>query len=193
MEKLRLGVLGSGKGSNFRAIQEAILRGEVPAETRIVISDVATAPILEAARNYGVRAEYVPPGRYRTKMEPEAEDRVVSLLQEERVELVVLAGYMRIVKEPLLAAFPGRIVNIHPSLLPAFPGLESWKQALLAGGTETGCTVHYVDRGMDTGPIIEQCRVPILPGDTAESLHARIQAAEHQIYPDVIRRIALRE
>jgi len=189
MEKLRLGVLGSGKGSNYRAIQEAILRGELDAETRLVISDVEGSGILEAARRYGVRAEYVAPGRFRTKMEPEAEERIVRLLKEAGAELVVLAGYMRMVKEPLLEAFPGKIINIHPSLLPAFPGLEAWTQALAAGVAETGCTVHYVDGGMDSGPIIAQRRVPVLPGDTPESLHARIQVAEHEVYPEVVRRI----
>jgi len=97
---------------------------------------------------------------------------------------------MRMVKAPLLTAFPGRIINIHPSLLPTFPGLEAWKQALVAGATETGCTVHYVDSGMDTGPIIAQRRVAVLPGDTPETLHARIQVAEHEVYPEVVRRIA---
>jgi len=190
MEKLKLGVLGSGKGSNYRAIQEAILRGELAAETRVVISDVESAGILDAARRYAVKAEYVVPGRFRTKLEPEAEERVVDLLKEAGAELVVLAGYMRMIKEPLLAAFPGRIINIHPSLLPAFPGLEAWKQALAAGAVETGCTVHYVDRGMDTGPIIAQRRVPVLPGDTPETLHARIQVEEHEVYPEVVRKIA---
>jgi len=190
MEKLRLGVLGSGKGSNYRAIQEAILRGELNAETAVVISDVEGAGILEAARGYGVRAEYVAPGRFRTKMEPEAEERVARLLKEAGAGLVVLAGYMRMVKEPLLEAFAGRMINIHPSLLPAFPGLEAWKQALAAGVAETGCTVHWVDRGMDSGPIIAQRRVPVLPGDTAERLHARIQVAEHEVYPAAVRGIA---
>jgi phosphoribosylglycinamide formyltransferase-1 len=190
MEKLRLGVLGSGNGSNYRAIQEAILRGEAAAETRIVISDVETAGILDSARRYGVRAEFVPPGRFRTKLEPEAEERVATLLREAGAELIILAGYMRLVKEPLLSAFPGRMINIHPSLLPAFPGLEAWKQALAAGVAETGCTVHYVDRGMDTGPVIAQRAVPVLPGDTPQSLHARIQVAEHQIYPEVVRQFA---
>jgi phosphoribosylglycinamide formyltransferase-1 len=196
MEKLaplRLGVLGSGKGSNYRAIQEAILRGQINAETRLVISDVETAGILEAARGYGVRAEYLPPGRFRTKLEPDIEQRVATMLQKAEVDLVVLAGYMRMVKSPLLDAFPGRIINIHPSLLPAFPGLEAWKQALAAGVTETGCTVHYVDAGMDSGPIIAQRKVPVLPGDTPTTLHARIQIAEHEIYPQVVKEIAIKK
>ncbi len=183
---LKLGVLGSGKGSNFRAIAEAIARGELEAEVRVVISDVASAGILELARVRGLRAEFVEPGRFKTKLEPEAEQRVVEILQNAGVEWVVLAGYMRMIKPPLLAAFPRRIVNIHPSLLPAFPGLEAWKQALAAGVAETGCTVHYVDAGMDTGEIIAQRAVPVLPGDTAETLHARIQVAEHALYPAVL-------
>ena len=187
---LRLGVLGSGKGSNFRAIAEAIDRGELDAEVRIVISDIELAGILELARARGIRAEYVAPGRFRTKLEPEAEVRVAALLREADVELVVLAGYMRMIKEPLLSAFPGRIVNIHPSLLPQFPGLEAWAQAVTAGVPETGCTVHWVDAGMDTGPILAQRKVPVLPGDTVQSLHARIQEQEHQLYPEVIARLA---
>ena len=183
---LRLGVLGSGKGSNFRAIADAIARGELDAEVRVVISDVASAGILELARARGLRAEFVEPGRFKTKLEPGAELRVVELLQNAGVEWVVLAGYMRMIKPPLLAAFPRRIINIHPSLLPAFPGLEAWKQALAAGVPETGCTVHYVDAGMDTGEIIARRAVPVLPGDTAETLHARIQVAEHALYPAVL-------
>jgi phosphoribosylglycinamide formyltransferase-1 len=187
---LKLGVLGSGKGSNFRAIAEAIDRGELEAETRIVLSDVADAGILKLARARGLRAEFVEPGRFRTRMEPEAEQRLVSLLHEAGAEWVVLAGYMRMIKAPMLEAFPRRIINIHPSLLPAFPGLQAWAQALAAGVPETGCTVHYVDAGMDTGDIIDQRRVPVLPGDTEESLHARIQVAEHELYPAVLRRLA---
>lgn len=187
---LKIGVLGSGKGSNFRAIADAIERGELDAETRIVVSDVADAGILQLARDRGLRAEFVAPGRFRTRMEPEAEQRLVSLLHDAEVEWVVLAGYMRMIKAPLLEAFPERIINIHPSLLPAFPGLQAWAQALAAGVPETGCTVHYVDAGMDTGEIIDQRRVPVLPGDTEESLHARIQVAEHALYPAVLRRLA---
>jgi phosphoribosylglycinamide formyltransferase-1 len=111
-------------------------------------------------------------------------------LREAEVDLVVLAGYMRMIKAPLLEAFPHRIINIHPSLLPAFPGLAAWEQALVAGAAVTGCTVHYVDSGMDTGPIIAQSQVPVLPGDTSGSLHSRIQEAEHALYPAVIAKLA---
>lgn len=187
---LKLGVLGSGKGSNFRAIQEAIDTGRLNSEVRVVISDVEGAGILEFARERGLRTEFVAPGKFKTKLEPEAERRVVEILQNEDVDLIVLAGYMRMVKEPLLRAFPHRIINIHPSLLPKFRGLAAWRQALEAGEQTTGCTVHWVDEGMDTGAIIAQRDVPVLPGDTAEALHARIQVAEHEIYPEVIARIA---
>jgi phosphoribosylglycinamide formyltransferase 1 len=190
MGKIILGVLGSGRGSNFRAIQEAIDAGELDAEAAIVISDVEHAGILDIARERGIRAEFVHPGKFRTKMEPEAEARVAALLADAGVNLVVLAGYMRMVKPPLLEPFTGRIINIHPSLLPAFPGLEAWKQALTSGAAEAGCTVHWVDSGMDTGPIIAQETIPVLPGDTAEKLHARIQVAEHRLYPAAIRKIS---
>jgi phosphoribosylglycinamide formyltransferase-1 len=186
MAKLKLGVLGSGHGSNFRAIADAIAVGAMPAEVRVVISDVEDAGILALARERHLRAEYVAPGKFKTKLDPEAEQRVVALLRATEVELVVLAGWMRMVKEPLLAAFPRKIINIHPSLLPAFPGLEAWKQALAAGAHEAGCTVHYVDSGMDSGEVIAQSRVPVFPSDTPEELHARIQVAEHRLYPEVI-------
>jgi phosphoribosylglycinamide formyltransferase-1 len=187
---LPIGILGSGKGSNFRVIADLIHDGGLAAEVRIVISDVEDAGILELARHRKIRAEYVAPGRFKTKLEPEAEERVVALLREAGVELVVLAGWMRMIKAPLLDAFPRRIINIHPSLLPAFPGLEAWKQALAAGATEAGCTVHYVDAGMDSGEIIAQSAVPVFPHDTPEELHARIQVAEHELYPAVIGRFA---
>ena len=187
---LKLGVLGSGKGSNFKAIAEAIASGRINAEVRVVLSDVEDAGILDFARARGIRAEFLAPGRFRTKLEPEAEARLVALLQEAGVELVVLAGYMRMIKAPMLEAFPNRIVNIHPSLLPKFPGLASWRQALEAGASVTGCTVHYVDGGMDTGPILAQAEVPVLPGDTAETLHARIQVAEHALFPAVLAQLA---
>ena len=136
--RLRLGVLGSGKGSNFRAIMEQIVDGRLPAEVRIVISDVENSGILSLARDYQVPGVYVQPGRFKTKLEPQIEEDVVRLLRDADVELVVLAGYMRVVKAPLLNAFPQRIINIHPSLLPKFRGLEAWKQALEAGETVAG-------------------------------------------------------
>ena len=186
MQKLRLGILGSGKGSNFRAILEAIRAGDLDAEAVVVVSDVEDAGILQLAAEAGVPSATVIDHRYKTRLSPENEAALVTILQNARADLVVLAGYMRMVKAPLLEAFPRRIINIHPSLLPKFPGLAAWKQALEAGETRTGCTVHYVDAGMDTGEIIAQAEVPILPGDTAESVHARIQVEEHKIYPKVV-------
>jgi phosphoribosylglycinamide formyltransferase 1 len=189
-KRLKLGVLGSGKGSNFRAVVERINDGRLDAEVRIVVSDVPDAGILSYARDYQIPALYVHPGKFRTKLEEEVEQDIVRLLQEANVELVVLAGFMRVVKRPLLEAFPRAIINIHPSLLPDFPGLEAWKQALAAGVSFTGCTVHYVEAGVDTGQIIDQRKVPILPGDTPELLHARIQEAEHELLPTVIQTLA---
>jgi phosphoribosylglycinamide formyltransferase-1 len=183
---LRLGILGSGKGSNCRAILERIRDGTLKADARVIVSDVFDAPILDIAREFAIPNAYLPPGKFRTRLEPEAEMDLVRLLKDAGVELVVLAGFMRVLKSPMLEAFPRRIINIHPSLLPKFPGLEAWKQALAAGETETGCTVHYVDQAIDHGDIIAQQKVPILPNDTAETLHARVQAAEHELYPEVI-------
>ena len=186
MKALGLGILGSGKGSNCRAILEAIRAGTLPARACVVISDVLDAPILEIAREFSVPNAYLPPGQFRTRLEPNVETELVRMLREAGVDLVVLAGFMRVLKSPTLKAFPRRIINIHPSLLPKFPGLEGWKQALAAGETVTGCTVHYVDEKIDHGDIIAQRQVPILPNDSAESLHARIQIAEHELYPAVI-------
>jgi phosphoribosylglycinamide formyltransferase-1 len=186
MKKLRLGILGSGKGSNCRAILEQIRAGQLRVEARLVVSDVLAAGILEIAREFGVPNIYLPPGNFRTRLEPRVEMELVRLLQEAEVELVVLAGFMRVLKEPMLAAFPRRIINIHPSLLPKFPGIEAWKQALEAKEKVTGCSVHYVDAGIDSGEIIAQRKVAMLPDDTAETLHARIQLAERALYPEVI-------
>ena len=180
---MRIGVLGSGSGSNCEAIIEACSRGEIPGQVVIVLSDMADAFILERARKRGIPARFIGPSRFKTKLEPELEEQFVKALREAGVELVALAGYMRVVKAPLLHAFAGRIVNVHPSLLPAFPGLHAWEQALSHGVKVTGCTVHFVDEGVDAGPIILQQPVPVLPGDTAESLHQRIQVVEHQLYP----------
>ncbi|MEP6685875.1 MAG: phosphoribosylglycinamide formyltransferase [Verrucomicrobiota bacterium] len=186
MKPLPIGILGSGKGSNCRAILERIRAGTLPADARLIVSDVFDAGILEIAREFGVANAFLPPGQFRTKLEPENEEALVKMLREAGVELVVLAGFMRILKAPMLEAFPRRIINIHPSLLPKLPGLEAWKQALAANEKVTGCTVHYVDAGIDQGAVIAQREVPILPNDTPESLHARIQIAEHDLYPEVI-------
>ena len=186
MKSLGLGILGSGKGTNCRAILERIRSGVLPAEARVVISDVLDAAILDIAREFSIPNAYLPPGRFRTRLEPEAETELVRMLRDAGVELVVLAGFMRVLKSPMLEAFPRRILNIHPALLPKFPGLEAWKQALTAGEKVTGCTVHYVDEEIDHGDIIAQREVPILPNDTPETLHARIQIAEHELYPAAI-------
>ena len=189
MKRLGVGILGSGKGSNCRAILESIRTGALSAEVRVVLSDVLDAPILEIAREFSVPNAYLPPGQFRTRLEPNAEAELVQMLRDAEADLVVLAGFMRVLKSPMLQAFPRRIINIHPSLLPKFPGLEAWKQALDAGETITGCTVHYVDEKIDHGDIIAQREVPILPNDSAESLHTRIQIAEHELYPAVIEKL----
>ena len=186
-----LGILGSGSGSNMQAILDAIDAGTLDARITLVLSDRPDAFILERARGRGIATGVIDCGGFRTKFPDEAQAETAARLQAAGVELVCLAGFLRLVKRPLLDAYPGRILNIHPALLPAFPGLESWKQALAAGVSETGCTVHFVDEGMDTGPVILQERVPVLPGDTPESLHARIQVAEHRLYPAAITRVAM--
>jgi len=189
-KSFRLAVLGSGKGSNFAAIADGCAKGTIPAEIAVVVSDVEDAGILAQARQRGLKAEFIAPGKYRTKLDEEAETRLVELLTHSRINLVVLAGFMRILKGEFLRAFAGRVINIHPALLPAFPGLEAWKQALDYGVKVTGCTVHFVDQGIDTGPIIAQETVPVLDGDTYEKLHARVQEAEHRLYPRVVAALA---
>src|SRR5436190_20413547 len=141
MKPLGLGILGSGKGTNCRAILEKIRAGTLLAEARVVISDVVDAPILDIAREFSVPNAYLPPGQFRTRLEPDAENELVNTLREAGVDLVVLAGFMRVLHAPMLKAFPRHIINIHPSLLPKFPGLEAWKQALAAGEKVTGCSV----------------------------------------------------
>ena len=192
MKRLPIGILGSGKGSNCRAILEHIRSGDLAAEARLVVSDVLDAPVLDLAREFGIANAYLPPGRFRTRLEPEVEEQLVQMLRAAGVELVVLAGFMRILHKPMLKAFPRRIINIHPSLLPKFQGLEAWKQALVAGESVTGCTVHYVDEQIDHGQILGQKEVKILPNDTAETLHARIQVVEHELYRAVIGQLCKR-
>jgi phosphoribosylglycinamide formyltransferase-1 len=188
--QFRLGVLGSGKGSNFAAIADAVAAGKIPAQVALVVSDVETAGILAHARDRKIPAQFIPPGKFRTKLDEEAERAFVSALQGAKVDLVVLAGFMRVLKGEFLSAFEGCIVNIHPSLLPSFPGLEAWKQALDHGVKVTGCTVHFVDAGVDSGPIIGQQTVPVLDNDTPQTLHQRIHAAEHELYPKCVAAIA---
>lgn len=189
----RLAVLGSGRGTNFVAIQQAIIAGRLRAEIALVLSDVPNAPILERAREFGLPAAALPPSPFRTKLGPDAETFLLERVRGSGVSWIILAGYMRVVKEPLLNAFPNRIINIHPSLLPAFKGLRAWEQALAAGVKETGCTVHFVNRNIDDGEIIAQRRVPVLSGDTPETLHERIQVAEHELYPAALAQVFQRE
>jgi phosphoribosylglycinamide formyltransferase 1 len=186
----RLGVLGSGKGSNFVAIADAITAGRIPAQIAVVLSDIAESGILEHARQRRFPAQFIAPGKFRTKLEEEAERAYVTALRAAQVDLIVLAGFMRVLKGDFLRAFEGRIVNVHPSLLPSFPGLEAWKQALDQGVKVTGCTVHFVDAGVDSGAIIGQQTVPVRDDDTAATLHARIHAAEHELYPRCVAAIA---
>jgi phosphoribosylglycinamide formyltransferase-1 len=185
----RLAVLGSGKGSNFVALQEAILAGKLDATIALVISDLPDALILNRAQAFGLPTATLPRSPFKTKLGPEGETALVELLKENAIEWVILAGYMRVVKDPLLSEFPNRIVNIHPSLLPAFKGLKAWEQALVAGVKETGCTVHFVNKDIDAGEIIAQQRVPVLPDDTPETLHARIQVAEHELFPTALAKV----
>ena len=190
MEPLKLGVLGSGAGSNMQSIVDAIDKGELAAEIRLVLADVPDAKILDRAKRHGIPCQYLDCAPWKTKLEGQAEDRCIEILKDAGVDTVVLAGFMRIVKPKLLAAFPMRVLNIHPALLPAFPGVHSWKQALDYGCKVAGVTVHFVDGGTDTGPIIVQKAVPVLEDDTPETLHARIQEQEHIAYPEALRIIA---
>lgn len=190
MAKLKLGVLGSGSGSNMQSIVDAIAAGQLDAEIKIVLADFPDAKILDRARNHGIACEYLDCSPWKTKLEGDAEDRCIDILKSAGVDTVVLAGFMRIVKPKLLAAFPNRVLNIHPALLPAFPGVHGWTQALDYGCKVAGVTVHFVDAGTDSGPIIVQRAVEVKEDDTPESLHARIQVQEHIAYPEALRIIA---
>ena len=190
MAKLSLGVLGSGAGSNMQSVVDAIAAGTLDAEVKIVLADVPDAKILERAKRHGIPCQYLDCAPWKTKLEGPAEDRCIEILKDAGVDTVVLAGFMRIVKPKLLAAFPNRVINIHPALLPAFPGVHGWTQALDYGCKVAGVTVHFVDVGTDTGPILVQKAVPVMEDDTPETLHARIQVQEHIAYPEALRIIA---
>jgi phosphoribosylglycinamide formyltransferase-1 len=186
--KTRLGVLISGSGTNLQAIIDCAERGELHAEVVCVISNKAEAFGLERARKHGIAAIHLDHRSFSGRSEYDA--ALVKTLRELNVDLVVLAGFMRIVTPVLLDAFPNRVMNIHPALLPAFPGLDAQKQALEYGAKLSGCTVHFVDAGTDTGPIILQSAVPVEEGDSVESLSKRIHHEEHKLYPAAIRLFA---
>ena len=190
MSRLKIGVLGSGSGSNMQSIVDEIEAGRLDAEVRVVLADVPDAKILDRAKRHGIPCQYLDCAPWKTKREGQAEDRCIEILRGAGVDTVVLAGFMRIVKPKLLAAFPNRVLNIHPALLPAFPGVHSWTQALDYGCKVAGVTVHFVDGGTDTGPIIVQKCVPVLEDDTPETLHARIQVQEHLAFPEALRHLA---
>lgn len=186
---MRVGVLASGSGSNFQALVDALHVEGSPARVVCVGCNVPGARVLDRAAAAGVEAVVID---HRTFPTREAYDaQLAAALKAHGVELICLAGYMRLVSPTFLAAFPGRVINVHPALLPAFPGLHAPRQALEAGVALTGCTVHFVDEGTDTGPIIAQAAVPVLPGDDEAALTARIQKEEHRLFPAVVRALAM--
>jgi phosphoribosylglycinamide formyltransferase-1 len=199
VKRLRIGVLASGRGSNLQAIIDAIEAGTLTATIALVLSNKADARAVERARRHEIPAVFVDAKPFSTpstdakdkQAAREAYDRaVLDVLKRHEVELIILAGYMRIVTPVLISAYPHRIMNIHPSLLPSFPGLDVQKKALDWGVKIAGCTVHFVTEGIDEGPIIMQAAVPVLEGDTAETLAARILVEEHKIYPRAIQLFA---
>jgi len=187
-EPLRVGVLASGRGSNFRALAEAAASGRIPAAVVVLVTDRAGAGALAIARALGIEAVVLEPGQHPSR---EAHEKaVIGVLEERRVGLVCLAGYLRLLTAGFVAHFAGRLLNIHPSLLPAFPGLHPHRQALVHGVRVSGATVHFVDEGVDSGPVVLQAAVPVQPDDTEESLAARILVEEHRIYPEAVRLFA---
>jgi phosphoribosylglycinamide formyltransferase-1 len=188
---MRIVILGSGRGSNAEAILEAEKAGRLARATVVaVFSDNANARILEMARGFGKTARFIDPGPFRTKFSEEREQAWVAEIRNERPDLIVLAGFMRVLKQPLLEAFDGKIINLHPSLLPSFPGLDGIGQAWRAGVKITGCTVHRVNAQVDQGEIIDQIAVRIEATDTLESLEQKIHAAEHALLPSVVARLS---
>lgn len=185
MNSARIGVLISGRGTNLQSIIDAVTRGDINAVVAVVVSNRADAAGLQRARDAGIEAVFVNPRDYASR---DAYDQAMAnLLRGRNVDLVCLAGFMRLIGAPLIDAFPNRILNIHPSLLPAFPGLEAQRQALEHGVRITGATVHLVNHELDGGPIVAQAAVPVLDDDTEESLSARILVEEHRLYPQAIK------
>ncbi len=190
MKKLKLGILISGNGSNLQAIIDNIKANKLNAEIAIVISDNPDAYGLTRAKNANIKSIHINPGKYKTKLSDEAEQEYIKCLKNNKVDLICLAGFMRVLKTNLLNAFAGKIINIHPALLPSFPGLDAQKQAFDYGVQYTGCTVHFVDNKVDHGPIIKQAVVEVLQQDTYESLKEKILKQEHKIYSEAIQLIA---
>ncbi|MCK9266162.1 phosphoribosylglycinamide formyltransferase [bacterium] len=186
----KIGVLASGKGSNLQAIIDYIKDKQLPIDIKVVLSDNKESFALKIAEKVGIDNQYINPGRYKTFLEPDSEEEFIKILTKKDVDLICLAGFMRVLKTNFIDTFPNKIVNIHPSLLPAFPGLESWKQAFNYGVKFTGCTTHFVEYEIDSGPIIMQAVVPVLDDDTPETLHQKIQEKEHIIYPLTIKIIS---
>lgn len=185
MGRLKLGVLASGRGSNFQAIVDEIEAGRLNAEVRLLVVDNSAAYAVERAKKHSIPFLFVDPKGFSTK--DDFFIRIVNELVSRDVQLVILAGFMRIVRKPLVEAFRNRIMNIHPALLPSFPGLHGQGQAVAYGVRISGCTVHFVDEGMDTGPVIIQAAVPVSPNDTDEALSERILKLEHRIFPEAVR------
>ena len=190
---MRVVILGSGRGSNAEAILAAEQAGRLGrARVGALLSDVSNSGILSLGPRFGVPASFVDPAPFRTKLDGEGEERFIAAVSGARPELVVLAGFMRVLKPRFLGAFSGRIINLHPSLLPSFPGLDAIGQAWRRGVKVTGCTVHYVTAEVDGGPILDQVAVRIEEGETLAALEARVHAAEHALLPSVIARLSLR-
>ncbi|MDF7805922.1 phosphoribosylglycinamide formyltransferase [Pontiellaceae bacterium B12219] len=187
---LKLAIFGSGSGTNCQAIIDAIEAGTLDAEIKCVLADKEDAYILERARKHNIPAIYFDCTPFKSKLDGEAEQRVLRALEEHDVNFIALAGFMRIVKDGLLKAYEGRMINIHPSLLPSFPGLDGGKQAFEYGVKYTGCTVHFVDAGVDTGAIINQKCITIENDDTLDSMMAKLHAQEHIAYPEALQWIA---
>ncbi len=189
-EKLKVAVLASGRGSNFHALAKACLAPEFPATITMLIVDNPDAGALEIAGSLGIKTHVIDCGKKKGSMSRESSEEIYDLCSGSGIGLVCLAGFMRIVKGRVLEEFAGRMLNIHPALLPSFKGLDGQKQALDYGVKVSGCTVHFVDRGIDTGPIVIQKTVPVLQDDTEETLSARILAMEHQAYPEAVKAFA---